>query len=78
VSNGVAPGLAHLSSRTDHHSAAAATVNQSSVTSLHLQSSAAAAVSADTVPSKLIEDHLSLQAITRAYQVSTRITSLHH
>jgi len=53
VSNDVAPGVAHVSSAG------------------RVTPTATKHVSAATaeVPSKLIDDHLSLQAITRAYQV---------
>jgi len=57
VSNDVAPGLAHVTTSTDSDARSAAVQ--------HVSSAAATAA----VPSKLIEDHLSLQAITRAYQV---------
>ena len=62
VSNDVSPGLAHVSANCAH--------GVTAVTDKQVSQAAS------NVPSKLIDDHLALQALIRAYQVETRTLSL--
>jgi len=57
VSNDAAPGLAHVPASCDHGTTPEAAKQVSLV------------ASTSDVPSKVIDDHLALQAIVRAYQV---------